>query len=106
MDENKKYDHNKLRYNLLPVECIEEIIKVFMYGSVKYGDFNWQEKPGFHYSRLYNSLCRHLTNWVKGTDYDTESKELELAHIAANAIMLLYYYKHQIGIDDRKVNSI
>lgn len=105
MTENKKNDQNKLCYHLLPVEPIEEIVKVFMHGAVKYGDFNWQSNPGFEYSRLYNSLHRHLINWKKGEDYDSDSGHLELAHVAANAIMLMYYHLHPhkyTCIDDRR----
>lgn len=99
--DNIKNDSNKLCFNLVPEICIEEVVKVFMFGAKKYGDFNWMQKPGFHYSRLYNSLRRHLSRWKQGFNKDEETKELEMAHVACNAFMLLYYQKLNIGIDDR-----
>jgi hypothetical protein len=99
---NLKNDSEKLKHHLLPEECIEDVVRILQGGAKKYGDFNWMESPGFEYTRLYNSLRRHLGKWRKGQDRDEESQELEIAHVACNALMLLYYQKMQLGIDDRE----
>ena len=42
--EGKKNDFldKKLRWDLLPLEEIEDVVKVYTAGSIKYGDNNWQ----------------------------------------------------------------
>ena len=44
MKEGKKNDYQdgKLRWDLLPLEEIEDIVKLYTAGSIKYGDNNWQ----------------------------------------------------------------
>lgn len=43
MSDGIKYDGEKLRYDLLPVEALEQITKVLTYGAKKYSDNNWRK---------------------------------------------------------------
>lgn len=102
MADFKKNDNGKLEWNLLPPQAIEEILKVFQYGSKKYGARNWiDNSANVAYSRYLNALRRHLHKYLKSQNFDEESGLYELAHIATNAIMLLEYQIQQKGIDDR-----
>lgn len=99
----KKNDQGKLEWHLLPESALIEVLKVFQMGKNKYGDFNWKKSPGFEWTRLHNSLQRHRSAWLSGQDYDQESGLPELAHLAANALMLLTYHVEQLGVDNRPV---
>ena len=53
------FKDNKLRWDLLPLEEFEDIVKVYTEGSKKYGVNTWQLlKDG--YSRYKAALFRHL----------------------------------------------
>ena len=89
INKGLKYDSKKLRWDLLPIEYVEEIVKVLTYGADKYTDNSWQQvKNGIE--RYYAALMRHLVDWRKGEDIDPESNLKHLSHAACNIIFLLY----------------
>ncbi len=83
-----KFDNQKLRWDLLPIEAIEEVVKVISYGSVKYNDNNWKHVKPFE-DRYYAACLRHLVAWRKGIKKDDESKLSTLAHAICCLIFLL-----------------
>jgi len=89
MRNGKKYDTEKLRWDLLPISPIRQVIRVLMYGAKKYGDYNWEQvedpKP-----RYYNACMRHLTAGIQKTN-DSESGLPHLAHAICNLIFLLEF---------------
>jgi hypothetical protein len=89
----------------MPFEAIEEINKVLEFGAKKYAAHNWKLGDGFKYSRLLNSLLRHIFAYMRGEDTDPESGLSHLAHAGCNIVFLLYYnkYKTKYNNDDRKV---
>jgi len=94
----EKFDNGKLQYNLLPPECIREIVEILTYGANKYSPDNWQHVSDAE-NRYYNALMRHLEAWRSGEDMDPESGKLHLAHMATNAIFLLWFDIHKPGIE-------
>lgn len=98
--KNDFKDH-KLRWDLLPLEEIEDIVKLYTVGSVKYGDNNWQNLDN-GYQRYKGALLRHLIEYEKGNRTDEESKVNHLAAVAWNAIAMLYLDKHNKGKYDNK----
>lgn len=97
-----RFDTNKLRMDLLPVEWTVELSKVLTRGAEKYGDNNWQK--GMEWSRCVGSLYRHLTKWQSGITFDSETQCHHLAHVAWNALALLTYQLEGVGVDDRKIS--
>jgi hypothetical protein len=97
----KKFDVGKLRWHLFPPAALQEVLRVFEFGSKKYGDMNWLNADGVEWTRLYNSLQRHAAKWREGQDEDEESELYELAHLCCNALMLLEYKLQDLGIDNR-----
>ena len=86
----------KLRWDLLPLAEIEDIVRVYTEGAKKYADNSWQDIPdGF--SRYLGALMRHLVAYTKGERYDKEGF-MHLAAVCWNAIALLYYDKHNKGL--------
>lgn len=100
MKEGKKNDYQdgKLRWDLLPLEEIEDIVKLYTAGSIKYGDNNWQNLEN-GYQRYKAAMLRHLLEYEKGNKVDDETKVNHLAAVAWNAIAMLYLDKHGKGKD-------
>lgn len=78
-NQKLKLDGGKLRYELLPVEPIEELTKILTYGANKYSANSWQNVEPF-FERYYAALMRHLMAWRKGEIIDPESGLHHLSH--------------------------
>lgn len=101
-----RHDQNKTQWDLLPMEAIEPIVKVLEFGAAKYSANNWRVGEGFKFSRVLNSMRRHLYAYIKGQDNDPESGLPHLAHIGCNVMFLLYYSlnKSKFKNDDRFIS--
>lgn len=122
--EKKQEDENKAKHfsagksgvDQIPPFALIELGNIFKYGEKKYGRDNW--KKGLDYSEFYGSLLRHIYAWGDGQDNDNcdgsegcagESAEYcpkhsrlpHLAHALWNAICLMYYQRHGLGVDWR-----
>ena len=84
-----KNDEGKLRYDLIPAECLEELADIITYGADKYGENNWQSLDNFE-NRYYAALMRHLQSWRKSEKCDEESGKLHLSHALACIAFLVY----------------
>src|SRR5574344_424715 len=93
---------NKLRWDLLPLEEVEDIVKVFTAGANKYGDNNWQHLEN-GYQRYKAAMFRHLLEYEKGTEFDVETGCRHLAQVAWNAIAILYLSKHSTSDEHEKL---
>lgn len=94
-----RYDAGKLRYDLLPVDSLEELTKVYTVGAKKYADHNWAK--GMSWSRCLGSLMRHTWKFWRGEDYDEETGCHHMAMAAWNAMALCSYSMRKVGTDDR-----
>jgi len=88
MEKAKKFDGDKPRTDLVPVEAILGMAKVFGFGAKKYGDMNWAVDGGLEYSRLYGAVLRHVFAWYSGEDTDPESGLPHLHHAMCGLAML------------------
>ncbi len=87
--EGAKHDGGKLQWHLLPVEAVEEIVKVLMYGAEKYSPYNWKKVPDFE-NRYFDATMRHMSEWLKGKKYEDESMLRVLAHAGCNILFLIW----------------
>lgn len=101
--EGKKFDTDKLRVELLPIEPLEKIAEILTFGAKKYGERNWEK--GMKWSRLFGAGTRHFWAWFKGEDYDKESGLLHLAHLGCCVLFLLEYFIKKTGTDDRPIKK-
>ena len=99
-----RHDEGKTNWSLMPFEALEEINKVLEFGATKYAANNWQEGTGFKYSRVLNSLLRHVFAFMRGEDKDPESGLSHMAHAGCNVLFILYYLKNKARYanDDRR----
>lgn len=88
------YKDNKLRWDLLPLKEIEEIVKVYTAGAKKYGANRWQDLPD-GINRYRAALLRHLVEFEKGNEFDEETGCRHLAACCWNAIAMLYCSKQK-----------
>lgn len=86
--KNDFKDH-KLRWDLLPLNEIEEIVKVYTAGAEKYGENRWQNLPD-GYNRYKAAMFRHLIEFEKGNEFDDETGCRHLAQVCWNAIAMLH----------------
>lgn len=103
VEKGKKFDDDKLRYELLPTRPLQEIVKVLTEGARKYGARNWEQ--GIEWSRVYGALQRHLMAFWEGEDRDPESGLSHLAHAGCNVLFLLFFSSEFKNLDDRPVRG-
>ena len=85
-----KFDKNKPRMDLLPMDALLEIAKVLGFGAGKYGDRNWE--LGMDFNRLRAAQMRHDAAVMMGEPIDPESGITHKAHKACDALMELALY--------------
>ena len=54
----KKYDKKKLRYSLLPMRALQEVVKVLEFGAAKYSEHNWRHVENAE-ERYRDAALRH-----------------------------------------------
>lgn len=105
-----RYNDGKLEFHRLYWPAVEEEIKVFMDGSLKYPDGedgtpNWFRLWGDNTPQVVlNSLMRHASAAMQGQVYDPESGRFHVAHIRCNTAMLIKYYIDQ-GYIKQQINT-
>ena len=86
-----KHDAGKLRYDLMPPECLRAIVATLTQGAAEYGDDNW--KLNADSARFYAAAMRHMEAWRAGDVINPDSGIQHLAHAAANLVFLIYMHK-------------
>lgn len=95
-----KADEGKLRYDLVPVDGLRELVRVLTFGASKYAPYNWAK--GMDYSRCYAAAHRHLNSYWEGEDNDKETGICHLAHALCCIFFLLcYHLRGMNAFDDR-----
>lgn len=102
----KRYNKNKLRWRNFPMWLMEPLIEVGQFGETKYTTFNFLN--GLPANDTIDSMKRHLMKLESPfhSDIDEESKCHHAAHVAWNALVLLYVLTTRPDLDDRYKVSI
>lgn len=99
--ENKSVKNDiiddKLRWDLLPMKEIEDIVRVYHAGAKKYGPNKWQNLDN-GFERYRAAAARHLMEYMKGERVDSDTGCFHLAQCAWNCITMLWYDKHGKGL--------
>lgn len=88
-----KNDDGKLDWTLIPWEELEEVVKVLEFGAKKYSRDNWKNVSSDRYKK---AAMRHLISYIRGEEFDPESNNSHLAHLACNALFLMWKDNNQI----------
>lgn len=94
--ESRKNDRidDKLRWDLLPLEDIEDVVEVYHAGAKKYAPNSWQGLED-GYNRYKAAMFRHLVLHEKGEIFDAETGCRHLAQVVWNAIAMLHISKNE-----------
>ena len=87
--------------DLLPIKSLQAVARAMASGVNKHGLQGWRSHPP-SWRLNYDATLRHLRKFWAGNDWDDESRELHLAHAAANILILIDMAQSSIGIDDRQ----
>jgi hypothetical protein len=99
-----KFDDDKIPLDLIPYEAEEEIGKVLLAGAKKYKRANWAN--GLEISRLIAAAKRHIGQFNKGIDKDSETDTLHIANAAVNLIFAIWMFYNRPDLDDRWILTI
>lgn len=94
----RKFDGDKLRYDLIPPLALDEMVKVLTFGAEKYEPDNWQKVPDSK-RRYFAAAQRHLWKYQQGEKLDSESAIHHLAH-AMCCIYFLYEHDVKYSVDN------
>lgn len=99
-----KHDKDKLRWDLLDLETLEEEVKVLTFGAAKYGPNNWKGvEDGIN--RYFAALLRHVTAWRTGERLDPESGQHHLSHAMCNLRFLNVLEREQEANERRMADE-
>jgi hypothetical protein len=87
------------RYDLIPVEPLAEVSRVYGRGAAKYAPRNWEK--GYDWSLSYAALQRHVNLFWAGVDFDGESGQHHLAHAVFHCLALMEWRETHPEMDDR-----
>jgi len=76
-------EEGKVKYNLLPPECLKRVAQHYTNGAIKYSANNW--KKGVPSERFFSSALRHLMQYWLG-----EKNEDHLAAVVFNIFGIIY----------------
>lgn len=98
-NQGKKFDQDKLRYDLVPTEALAEVVRVLTQGAKKYGDRNWE--LGIKFSRNIAAARRHEAQFLAGELKDSETLTVHIANVIVNYMMILQFIQTgRIDLDD------
>lgn len=87
-----KHDAGKLRFSLLPWDCVTLVVRVLEFGASKYGANNYQKLDNdTSRIRYRDAAFRHLVLWQQGEWLDEESGLPHAAHAACSVLIALWH---------------
>lgn len=91
------------RYDLLPKPFLDGVAEVLAFGAEKYDAHNWRK--GYEWSKSYDALQRHATQFWAGEDTDPEMGTPHLASVIFHAMALLVFMDEHPDYDDRYTST-
>jgi hypothetical protein len=84
----RKLDDDKLRYDLIPWEALDEVVDVLTFGAKKYAPENWRLVPEPR-RRYVAAALRHISASMRGAKFDEQSNKSHLAHAVCSLMFAL-----------------
>lgn len=95
-----RFVEGKIRHDLIPPFVLDELAKVYTYGTIKYDDENYLK--GLKWKKeVIGPMLRHLWKWIRGERIDEESGCNHMAMVLWQGFTLMLYDKYSLGRDDR-----
>lgn len=83
-----KASNNKVRFELIPAQCIRVLAEILTHGAKKYSPNNWRKHDAH---QCLGALQRHLNARAEGEVLDPDSGLPHTGHAFCNAMFLLYF---------------
>lgn len=86
----RKFDGDKLRWDLVPFKEFSEVVSILTTGAKKYAANNWQyveDAP----NRYFAAVMRHLIAHRTGEKTDPETGKSHLAHAMCGLLFLMWF---------------
>lgn len=99
VDQGTKLDMGKNRYDLLPFDVLDQWVQVLTFGTQKYADRDWER--GMPPGRNIAAALRHISSFMQGEDWDSESRLHHLAHALCDIGFALRHTQSHPQLDDR-----
>lgn len=87
------------RFDLIPMDAMQEVARVYGYGAKKYAANNWLK--GYSWSLSFGALLRHIALAMLGEDRDKETGLLHTAHAVFHCLTITTFIMRKLGTDDR-----
>lgn len=104
-NQEKKADAGKDRWELLPINQIQKVVKVLTDGAKRYGDNGWRSVDNPQ-ERFYAAMMRHLYAWRTGDKIDKESGFNHMIHVICNAIFLAEFDESNENAFSKMVDNL
>ncbi len=88
----KKFDMDKVRFDLLDPKFEEEVAQVLTFGASKYSANSWQDIPDA-LPRYIAALRRHLNAIQQGEVIDPDSGLPHHAHASCNMMFISHFIR-------------
>jgi hypothetical protein len=80
-----RVNNGKLNWTYVPFQWIEELVRIFTKGMVKYDRDNWMNSIGTEKSKEWRETClncayRHIAKYRAGEIYDSEVIDITMKH--------------------------
>lgn len=86
----RKDDDGKRDWTLLPLDALEQVVKVLEHGARKYGRDNWKKLEDLE-ARYRKALWRHNVALTRGEKLDPETGLPHLAHIVCSCLFIMQH---------------
>ena len=95
------------RFSLIPTRALALVARMYGRGAEKYHETpdnpNWRK--GYEWSKSYDALMRHATQFWGGEDIDEEMQLPHMAAVAFHALTILTFMEEHPEFDDRYVRD-
>jgi hypothetical protein len=91
--KSSRFNEGKPQWSLVDFKSLVPLARVMEFGAKKYARDNWKIKLDLN--QCLESLSRHLFSLMSGEERDSESGELHIGHIMANAMFWQYHNEKQ-----------
>lgn len=109
VDEAKfqRFDNGKIRWSLLPLDVMRDIVGVLEFGAKKYAPNNWKKAVSEEdQERCWNSFYRHRDAFLIDNELcDAETKLLHTSHMLCNLMFIHWHLKEKIKNDKGKTKD-
>ena len=87
--DDYKHDKDKLRWDLMQFDVLDELARVYTFGAKEYVDNSWKEFVGKEPDRIWGALGRHVSKARQG-EVISEDNLYHLSQVMWNAAALLW----------------